>query len=180
MKFILIFSLVLSQAPIRHSQQRWGAANFRGLIVGKSNRAAMLRILGQPKWSRAQKEEEADEDAPQEVWNNYDGVGEFPGPTTVVLDKRTGVIIRIDFFPEKLTREQAIAHFGRNYITMRYDFDPCPGSEEDEPVYESPSGPLTSIEYRARGIAVLVGYKNLVTKISYVSGPIGATKPKCK
>lgn len=180
MKFVLLFALALSQsAPARRPVSRWRPATFRGLTVGKSSRADMLRVLGQPKWSRAH-ETEDDPDAPQEVWNNYERGGEFPGAMSVVLDGRRGVITRIEFYPEKLTKEQAVAHFGPGYVVTRYDFDPCAGDEESEPIYESPNGPLVSVEYRSRGVAISVGYKDLVTKISYVDGPVGATQSSCK
>lgn len=139
----------------------------------------MLRVLGQPKWSRAPQKDD-DPESPQEVWNNYERAGEFSGTTTVVTDGRSGVITRIDFYPEKLSKEQAVAHFGPGYIITKYDFDPCLGDEESEPIYESPNGPLVSLEYRARGIAISIGYKDLVTKISYVGGPIGAAESRCK
>lgn len=180
MKFVLLFSLVFGQAaPARRTVSRWRPATFRGLIVGKSSRADMLRVLGQPKWSRAH-EDEGDPDAPREVWNNYERGGEFPGTMSVVLDGRRGVITRIEFYPEKLTREQAVAHFGPGYVVTRYDFDPCGGDEESEPIYESPNGALVSVEYRSRGIAISVGYKDLVTRISYVDGPVGAIQSRCK
>lgn len=141
----------------------------------------MLRVLGQPKWSRPSGEgEEDDPESRREVWNNYERAGEFPGTMSVVVDGRSGVITRIEVYPDKLTKEQAVAHFGPGYTVTRYDFDPCPGDEDSEPIYESPDGPLVSVEYRARGIAIAVGYKDLVTRISYVNGPIGAAKPRCK
>jgi hypothetical protein len=139
----------------------------------------MLRVLGRPEWSRAH-EEEDDRDAPREVWNHYEHVGEFPGSASVVVDGRSGVIERIEFYPERLTREQAVAHFGPGYVVTRYDLDRCGGGEDSESLYESPTGPIVSVEYRSRGIAISVGYKDMVTKISYVAGPVGATHSRCK
>jgi hypothetical protein len=180
MKFILIFSLLLSQAPsVRNAKHRWHAAAYRGLTVGKSTRADMLRVLGQPKWSRTSPGE-ADNEPQGDVWNNYERVGEFPGITNVVVDARRAVITRIEFYPERLTKEEAIAHYGRGFIITRYDFDRCGGDEESEPIYESPNGPLVSVEYRSRGIAISIGNKDMVTKISYVSGPVGSVRPRCK
>lgn len=177
MKLILIFGLILSQAPaVRQSDRRWHPATFRGMTVGKSKRADMLRLLGEPKWSRTTPGE-GDEHGT--TWNNYDRVGEFPGPTNLASDARTGVITRIDFYPQKLSKAEAIKHFGPKYVMTRYAFDPCPGDEDEESIYESPNGPLVSIEYRVRGIAISVGYKDMVTKISYVSEPIGSAKSKC-
>ena len=175
MKIILLFSLLLSQSPhTRSTQKVWRPAVYRGLRIGKSRRDAMLRVFGQPKWSR-----QAETEDRQEVWNNYERAGEFPGITIVVVESRSSVIKRIDFYPEKLSKQQALAHFGRGYITTKYDFEPCQSDEESEPIYESPTGLLSSVEYRARGIAISIGHEEMVTKISYVSGPIGRTKSRC-
>jgi len=138
----------------------------------------MLKAWGKPKWSRSSKPA-AEEDERQVTWTNYERVGEFPGPTTVVSDTRSGVITRINFYPDRLTKEQAIAHFGAGYLITKYSFDSCLDEEESEPIYESPNGPLVSVEYRSRGIAISVGYMDMVTKISYVSGPIGSVKSRC-
>lgn len=177
MKLLLILGLILSQAaPVRQSGRLWHPATFRGLSVGKSKRADMLRVLGQPKWSRTTP---GDAEEHGTTWNNYERVGDFSGPTNVASDSVTGIIKRIDFYPQKLSKEEAIKHFGRNYVLTRYAFDPCPAGEDEESIYESPNGPLVSVEYRARGIAISVGYKDMVTKISYVSGPIGSAKARC-
>src|SRR6266478_7977338 len=179
MKVLLLFSLTLGSAflPAQQTGRQWHPATYRGIAVGKSKLADMLRRWGKPKWSRTSKRE-ADEEA-QVTWTNYERVGEFPGPTTVVSDTRTGVVTRINFYPDRLTKEQAIAHFGSDFVTTRYAFDSCLDEEDSEPIYESPAGPLVSVEYRARGIAISVGYKDLVTRISYVSGRIGSTKSRC-
>jgi hypothetical protein len=180
MKFLLIFSLMLLSAAVLAPQanRQWRPAIYRGITVGKSRADHMLRAWGKPKWSRTSRLE-AEEESRQVTWTNYERVGEFPGPTTVVSDTRSGVVTRINFYPDRLTKEQAIAHFGSAYIITRYAFDSCLDEEDDEPIYESPTGPLVSVEYRARGIAISVGYKDLVTKISYVSGPIGSAKSRC-
>ena len=180
MTFILTFVLLLSYAPSAgQTDHRWHSATYRGLRVGKSRRADMLRVLGKPKWSRTSPGE-SDAEEHRELWNNYDHAGEFLGITNVVVDSRRGIITKIEFYPTRLSKEEAILHFGRSYIITRYDFDRCGGDEESEPIYESPNGPLVSVEYRSRGIAISVGYQDLVTKISYVNGPIGSVSPKCK
>jgi len=177
---IVFLFIALSLAPNLgegQSNKEWRPATFRGLVIGKSRRVDMLRRLGQPKWSRAPEARGSDEDD-KEVFNHYEGGGEFAGNMTVVLNGR-GVISRIDFYPAKLSREQAIAHFGPNYLITKYAFEPCGGDEESEPIFESPNGPLTSVEYRNRGIAIAIGYHDMVTKISYVAAPIGRTKSSC-
>src|SRR5712671_4577372 len=177
MKLLLILGLILSQAPsVRQVDRRWRPAVFRKITVGKSKRSDMLRVLGEPKWSRTTPGEGEEHGT---TWNHYERMGEFPGPLNVATDSTTGIVTRIDFYPQKLSKEQAIKHFGPGFIITRYAFDPCPVREDEESIYESPNGPLGSVEYRARGIAIAVGYKEIVTKISYVSGPIGSTKPRC-
>jgi hypothetical protein len=173
-----MLSLLLSQAPaVRVPNRVWRAATYRGLTIGKSRRADMLGVFGKPKWTRAPKREGEDE-SDQEVWSSFERVGEFPGQTNVLSDRR-GVIERIDFYPDKLSKEQAIAHFGTDYIVTRYAFEACLGDEDSDHIYESQNGPLLSVEYRSRGIAISIGYRDLVTKISYVGGPIGSAKSKC-
>lgn len=180
MKLLLILGLTLGQiAAVYQSDRRWSPATFRGLTMGKSRRADMLRVLGKPKWSRITPGEKGEE-PDSEVWNNYELAGEVPGQVNVVVDERSGVIKTIILYPKKISKQQAIAHFGRDYIITTYDFDPCEEDEDSEPIYESPKGPLEFVEYRSKGIAISIGYGDSVTKISYVAGPIGSTQPRCK
>lgn len=176
--FLLIALFLVPHASQPKSiRSDWRPATFRGLIIGKSRRAEMLRRLGQPKWSRSPEGRERDEDE-RETFNHYESGGEFAGSLTVVLNKK-GIVSRVDFFPSKLTRDQVIAHFGPGYVITRYATNPC-GDEDSESLYETPNGPLTNLEYRSRGIAIAIGYQDLVTKISYVSRPIGGSKPSCE
>src|SRR5437588_7361781 len=147
------------------------------MTVGKSKLADMLRTWGKPRWSGNSKPE--DEDARQVTWTNYDKVGEFAGLTTVVSDTRSGLITRINFYPAKLSRQEAVAHFGSGYVVTKYAFDSCVSEEDSEAIYESPTGSLVIVEYRARGVAIYLGLKDMVTRISYVNSPIGSTRSKC-
>jgi hypothetical protein len=158
------------------TRSAWRPATLRGITVGKSKVPDMIRSWGQPKWSRTSPE---DEEQHRVTWTNYERAGEFPGSTTAVSDARSQLITRINFYPDRLTKDEAIAHFGRNYVITRYAFDPCADEEESDAIFESPNGPVVNIEYRARGIAISIGYNNMVTKISYVSGPVGSAKSRC-
>ena len=180
MNLSIVLAVMLAQAVAGdHPGQNWRAATYKGLTIGKSNRAAMLRFLGKPKWSRSPKAGDEPESG-REVWHHYEQTGDMPGTVNILAEGRSGIIRRIDFFPTRLSKQEAIAHFGTGYIVTRYDFDPCPGDEDDEALYESPNGPITSVEYRLRGIAIFVGNKDLVTKISYVNRRIGSVKARCK
>ena len=207
MTLVVILALLFSQGPAAGtSNRRWGAGNLRGLIVGKSRRAEMLRRLGKPKWTQTAPKErdeggERDKDRdrgrypdrdrdrdrqgrekkPRRLtWNHYEGIGEFPGVTNIATDTRTGVITRIDFFPEKLTKDQAITHFGEGYQITRYEIDECVSDEEHQSFYESPNGSFVMVEYRRRGIAIVIVDNGFVNKIRYVNGPIGSARSKCK
>lgn len=162
----------------QHSKD-WQAGIYRGLTVGKSTRADVLQLLGQPQRQDTPADQSRDNPNP-EVWYVYNGAAEFLGELTVVIEKGTDVVARIDLSPENLSKAEVIEHFGPDYILTRYDFDECLGNEESAPLYESVNGPLLEIEYRHRGIAVSVDDGGKVRTISYVSKPIGASKSKCK
>ena len=109
----------------------------------------------------------------------YDSGGEFAGELTVVIDKRTNVILGINLNPESLSKDEAVKHFGPDYVLTRYNFDECLGDEESAPLYESANGPLREVEYRNRGIALSVNEDGKVNTISYVSKPIGRRESRC-
>jgi hypothetical protein len=166
-------------AKSQESKNEWRPAIYRGLTVGTSTSADMFRVLGTPQWAGPPGDQTEDEPNP-EVWYEYGTGGEFPGKLTVVVDKGSSTIVGIDLYPENISKQEALKHFGKDYITTRYDFDECLSNGESAPVYESPDGSILNIEYRERGIALAIGYKDRVTHISYVSKPIGATSSKCK
>src|SRR5947207_3114878 len=166
MPIFLILTLLFVQAPLtRKTGRHWGAADFRGLIVGKSGKSEMLRRFGKPKWSQTKPEdrdeeerEERERESQRLTWDNYEGIGEFPGITNIATSTRSGLITRIDFFPEKLTKSDAIAHFGPNYVITRYEVDKCERDEDKESLYESPNGSLLTVEYRVKGIVLVIEF----------------------
>jgi hypothetical protein len=175
-----VFAFEWSSGNVPTQSREWKPAKFRTLLMGKSKRSDMLRLLGKPIWSGRPMGELKNDPNP-EVWNDYEGGGEFPGKLSVVLKKRTGVIVSIYLYPAKLTKEDAIKHFGNEYVETRYDYDSCLGNGESAPLYESANGKLRFIEYRSFGIAIALDDDlNRVRDISYLSGPIGAVAPKCK
>ena len=187
---LLLMSLALVRGPVFELERPslkvtvqkdgWKPAKFRTLVMGRSKRTDMLRLLGRPIWS-GRPISEPENDANPEVWNDYDSGGEFPGKLSVVLKKRTGVIVSIYLYPTKLTKDEAIKHFGNDYAETRYDYDSCLGNEESAPLYESPNGKIRFVEYRSRGIAIgLDDDLSRVRDISYLSGPVGAVASKCK
>ena len=174
---VLCALLILLTTGVQKDRE-WHPGTYSGLTAGKSTRTDVLRVLGKAKRLDTPADQDPKEPDP-EVWYVYESGGEFPGELTVVLDKRSNTMLRIDLHPESLSREDAVKHFGPDYILTRYDFDNCLGNEESAPLYESANGSLLSIEYRHRGIAVSVNDAGKVKTISYVSKPLGAQKSKC-
>jgi hypothetical protein len=166
-----------SATPVQN-QRDWRAGTYLGLTAGKSTRADVLRVLGEPKRIDTPADQTPKDPNP-EVWYVYDSGGEFAGSLTVVIDKRTDVVLGIDLSPDSLSKEDALKHFGPDYILTRYNFDECLGNEESAPLYESANGALLEIEYRHRGIAISLNDDGKVTTISYVSKPIGSRESKC-
>jgi hypothetical protein len=160
-------------------ENAWRPAVYRGLVLGKSKRADMLRVFSKPKWSGPPLDELKNDPNP-ETWNEYDGGGEFAGKVTVVVNRHSGMISRIYLYPENLSKTEAVKHFGNDYVLTKYGFDSCLGDEESAPLYESPEGVIRFIEYRSRGIAIAPDYQDKIKEIDYVSGPIGAPASKCK
>lgn len=158
------------------NSRTWHAATYRGLTMGRSNIAEMKRVFGAPKRSEVFNKGKSN----PEVWYYYDGIWEFPGTLRVVVNKTRNTIQAVDIHPQDLSKEEAIKHFGPDYVITRYDFDLCLGDEESAPLFESPRGSVLFIEYRQRGIAISVDSHDKVNDISYVSEPIGAASSKCK
>lgn len=160
----------------KQSKTIWRPARYRGLTMGKSREADLLRILGKQKWSEAFDENGSD----AEVWHHYEAEGEFSGELVFAIDKSSRVILNLSLYPKNLSKEEAIKHFGNDYVVTRYDFDDCLGDEESAPLYESQNGSVIKVEYRHRGIAIAVTKSGRVDDITYVSKPMGAVTSKCK
>jgi hypothetical protein len=165
----------------RYKNRGWRAATYRGLTIGKSGRADMLRVLGKPHSSVPS----ADQEPPYPIiWNDYGMIdGALSGRLAVEVDSRNNQIVGISISPENMSKEDAIKYFGNDYVAMDYEF--CEGISEDEevgPVYENPkSGNISYIEYRSRGIAIHLNYMGKVNAIYFVNKPIGlASKADCK
>lgn len=181
--FIVAHTL-LSVYPLQavpDKKRGWRPATYRGLTIGKSTRADMLRILGKPLSSGPS----ADQDPPKPIiWNDYGMIkGELPGRLAVEVDSRNDRIVSISIAPEQVSKEDAIRYFGKEYLLMGYEF--CPSQSLDADVglvYEDPkSSSIDYLEYRSRGIAIHLDYQGNVNAIYYFDEPIGlASKSECK
>lgn len=161
------------------SKGDWQSAKFRGLTMGRSTRADLLRVLGKPDSTDTPADQARDDPNP-EIWYMYKKGWDFPSTVVAVLDARTNVIQAIYLHPLNLTKNMALKYYGNDYQITRYDFDVCLGTEESAPLYESPNGAVNLIEYRKLGIALAVGPKDRIDTIYYVHKPLGAASSKCK
>jgi hypothetical protein len=173
----------LQQQPVAAQRNRdsrqWRPAVYRGLTLGTSTSADVLRILGDPQWAGPPTDQMADEPNPV-IWYEYENGGDFPGRLTAAIDERSGKVKWISISTDSLERKEVLKHFGPGYIVTKYDFDLCLGDEESSPLYESPNGHMVNLEYRERGVAIQINELGKVTGIDYVSEPFGATESKCK
>src|SRR5262245_819192 len=87
----------------------WQAATFRGLTIGKSTLADMLRVLGNPISSGPS----ADQAPPQPIiWNDYGQIqGDLSGRLAVEVDSRNSRIVSISISPDRMSKEEAIRYF---------------------------------------------------------------------
>jgi len=187
--FIILLLAFISGATIYLSQQAkadckpnrgWCPGVYRGLTVGQSTHADMVRVLGKPLSSSP----EADQDEPKHfISHDYGKIkGDLQGRLRIVTDKRTNKVVGVTIAPDEMTKEDAIKYFGKDYQVMGYEF--CEGFENETavPVYENPkSTQLKNVEYRARGISISVNYLDKVNEINFVAEPEGlASKDDCK
>lgn len=116
-----------------------------------------------------------------EDWHIYDRVGEVSGELTIMINRKNGKISMLSMAPKNLSLKEAINLFGKGYKVTNYDYDDCVKDPKADALYESPTGFLQYIEYRDRGIALLLDERrDKIALIDYVSNPIGTPKPRCK
>jgi hypothetical protein len=142
------------------------------LTAGKSTRADVLKLLGKPI-----RKDFTEPDSP-EVWYIYKDVADFPGEFTVAIDNKTRRVRAMMLGPEPdVKKDVVLKHFGDGWEISRYES--CPGDYIVEgPVYENDKGHVVFIEYRSKGIALLVGYQDVVHDIEYLDSPPGFSSVK--
>jgi len=171
-------ALLLSAQSEKANPSLWRAATFQGLTIGKSTRADMVRVLGKPLSSGPS----ADQAPPRPIiWNDYGLInGELSGRLAVEVDRRNNRIVSVSISPDNMSREDAIRYFGKGYLIMGYEF--C-RDEADATgvgtVYESPtSRQIEYVEYRSRGIAILIDSRGMVSGVDFRSARIGVASEK--
>src|SRR5437868_1540440 len=80
------------------NDRKWRAGTYLSLTMGRSTQADVLRVLGKPQRVDTPADQRPRDPNP-EIWYVYSSGGEFPGELTVVIDKKTGVVLAIDLYP---------------------------------------------------------------------------------
>jgi hypothetical protein len=158
--------------PTPQGAGAWQPASYRGLTMGQSTYQDMLYTLGSPKGTFPDNVDET-------VSYTFSEIAEFPGLLTIIVNRRRRVIA-VNINPQDLSKERALAYFGSDFVTTKYAFDNCADEPKSDQLYESSNGTLTYLEYRERGIALLVNSEGKIGGINYVSKPIGKVKSSCK
>lgn len=157
----------------------WKAATFRGLKIGQSSLNEVLQVLGKPESAGPEADRDnSDPDPP--LYYSYKTGGEFTGELAVIIGERSKKVLEVRNLPKSLSKEEAIRHFGPNYIEARYEF--CPDIDSTAgPIYPDPDGQILQVEYRERGIELAINENAWVTEILYSSSPPGLrSKNECK
>ena len=171
LRWLLLVAVLLQSLLFAQASRKWKAAPYNGLIVGESSRTQVIRKLGKPKYE--QKEEDTGEPT-----MNYSVTDPIPGDLTVYV--RGGILRGLTLTPSRtFTETEIIARFGRDYVETHYSVDECLSAGGTAPLYENPTGSLERIEYRSRGLAIVMRSDDEVQAIVFEGPPFLATRSRC-
>ena len=156
----------------------WKRAKFRGLSIGESKSADLENLLGKSLERVINRDEKSKQTF---VVFTFKVNEPFTGTLMVDVLKSSQVIQHAELTPDSAKKDDILKYFGDDYIVTRYDFDECLGDFDSTPLYESPTGTISSLEYRDKGIAIALSEDGEEVRfISYLSKPLGAVTSKCK
>jgi hypothetical protein len=170
--FVTLFVTIVvhSAIPQAPASKSWSAASYRGLVMGKSTRADVYKVLGKPKFVGR----EQDTGIPIMT---YEVTDPMPGILVVYVEKEQ--LNGMTLSPKKrLTKNEIIRLFGSDYIVVRYDSDECLSEGGSAPIYESPNGYIQHMEYRGLGLAINI-HDDQPDAIIYTYGPFGPPHSIC-
>jgi hypothetical protein len=169
--FVLAFGVGLKGQSHKGIPRTWMPATYKGLVMGKSTRQEVLRVLGKPEWVGR----ESDTGVATMEFPVSD-----PVPGKLAVHFPHGEIVNdMTLYPvSRLTDKDILALLGSDYLTVRYATDDCLGDALTAPLYESPDGYIKHLENRSRGLA-LAFYAHGVEAIHFVHEPFGPTSSRC-
>jgi len=167
----LVFQAGLKSQSQKQVSKTWVPAVYHGLVVGRSTRSDVVRVLGKPEW----KGNESDTGVPIISYTVSD-----PVPGTLVVYPRRGILDAMALYPKApITKKDIVRMLGSKYSMVRYASDDCLIDSGTAPIYESPDGPIKHMEYRNRGLAVSFD-GDKVEAIMFVDKPFGPTHSRCR
>jgi hypothetical protein len=146
--------------------------SYRGISPGRSTAKDVRRILGAPN--------RIDVLFPVEGIEEFVYVNPEPGTEETRVGLRRQRVTDITITPVFLSVRDAIARYGNGFQRVRYSFDSCKSDGESAPLYENHGGSIEYIEYRDRGLYLLLALApERVQFINYQLTPPGAPKSVC-
>jgi hypothetical protein len=165
--FVLLISIELQVSAVQQSK----LSDYKGIVPGRSLERDVTRILGQPDRVDRYDSHQAKEFV-------YLGKDNYIEEIRVGL--RENVVNDIYILTKNLTIPEAIKRFGSDFRTVRYSFDDCLSDGDSAPLFEDPSGTLEFIEYRSRGLYLLIAEApRRVKDIRYTREPPGSPRSRC-
>jgi hypothetical protein len=157
---VLLLAAALNAAPLR-----WTPAGFRGLVMGLSRQADVIRLLGPPdRTSRT----------PAAASMRYRGRGDHGGDLTIRIEGRSRTVTEIqESFAVAIPRSRIYKELGRDAVSAHYSKNKCGD------FYRDPQGPIELTLYPALGIYLWpdqYGYD--FAAIYYAARPPGAARPR--
>ena len=105
------------------SPLKWTVPTYRGLVLGKTDKVQVERILGRPMWSGTPEEAVFEKNRDRELWYEYDGADGSSGRTTVAMN-HTGVVVTVLVYPKKaISLSRVLQLYGSCYLERRWS--PC-------------------------------------------------------
>jgi hypothetical protein len=154
----------------RQEHTQWRRGTYLGLTPGRSSRRDVERVFGKPLW-KGNPESEPGEEPTKDVMYEYEDVGGLKGRTSVIFGARSGLIKVIYLYPQKLTMEQAVARYGKDYIKRGRGLGACPTEDEVREASRQPPPdeyPIALI-YPQQGLYVTVNSDNMVIEVGYLA-----------
>ena len=165
---IIVTQSVSAQKP---ATVPWLPATYHGLTVGASTKEDVLRQLGKPKTIG----KEQDTGIPIMTFSVSD-----PAPGVLTVYTKNGVLDGMMVSLRKpLSKREIVQLYGMDYMSVRYATDDCLTEGGTAPIYESPDGPIRHIEYRDKGVGVIL-HDGWGVAIAFVSKPFGPSRSKCR
>jgi hypothetical protein len=167
---VLLAILLLKTSAACSDTGVWKPASYRGVVVSQSSEKQLISILGKPNWIG----KEQDTGLPILTFSVTEPV---PGKLTVYITH--GLVTGMILSPTStLSRQDIMRLFGAKYKVTHYAIDECATEGGTAPIYESSDGPITHLEYRDRGLAVVM-QDSEVQAILFEGKPTTPNRSRC-